>query len=366
MKVIKFIFLLSFLCCLVFISCGKGEDETGQSSDDFDRAEMLEDWSDLIIIPAMEAYVSALGELETSFENFRQVPSIQTLEDIRASYFSAYKKWQQVSMFDIGKAEEIAQRSYSNVFPCDVSLLESNITSGNANLELPSNYAAQGFPALDYLLYGLVSNDEELYQQLSSDAYDLALENLISRLSSIAIAVEQDWKSGYRETFINNDGASGTASVDKLVNDFLFYYEKFLRAGKIGIPAGVFSGNPLPTHPESVYSQKYSKELFLEAMTALSNFFVGKNYDETVDGTSLYDYLVHLGDQQLADDILAQFTLASNMAVNLNDDFQEQINTDNFALLKVYDELQKAVVLLKVDMMQALNIQVDYVDADGD
>jgi hypothetical protein len=31
-----------------------------------------------------------------------------------------------------------------------------------------------------------------------------------------------------------------------------------------------------------------------------------------------------------------------------------------------YDELQRVTVLLKVDMLQTLNISVDYVDADGD
>ena len=35
-------------------------------------------------------------------------------------------------------------------------------------------------------------------------------------------------------------------------------------------------------------------------------------------------------------------------------------------MLETYDELQKAVVLLKVDMLQVLNIKVDFVDADGD
>ena len=35
-------------------------------------------------------------------------------------------------------------------------------------------------------------------------------------------------------------------------------------------------------------------------------------------------------------------------------------------LLTTYDDIQKAVVLLKVDMLQILNINVDYVDADGD
>lgn len=35
-------------------------------------------------------------------------------------------------------------------------------------------------------------------------------------------------------------------------------------------------------------------------------------------------------------------------------------------MLQTYDELQKNVILMKVDMLQALNINVDYVDADGD
>ena len=35
-------------------------------------------------------------------------------------------------------------------------------------------------------------------------------------------------------------------------------------------------------------------------------------------------------------------------------------------MLAAYDELQANVVLLKVDMFQALNIKVDFVDADGD
>lgn len=35
-------------------------------------------------------------------------------------------------------------------------------------------------------------------------------------------------------------------------------------------------------------------------------------------------------------------------------------------MTQAYDALQMAVVYLKVDMVQAFNISVDYVDADGD
>jgi len=35
-------------------------------------------------------------------------------------------------------------------------------------------------------------------------------------------------------------------------------------------------------------------------------------------------------------------------------------------MLAAYDALQQNVVYVKLDMMQALNITIDYVDGDGD
>ena len=50
----------------------------------------------------------------------------------------------------------------------------------------------------------------------------------------------------------------------------------------------------------------------------------------------------------------------------LNNDFSEQVSQDNLTMLSAYDVIQANVVLLKVDMLQKLNISVDYADADGD
>ena len=68
----------------------------------------------------------------------------------------------------------------------------------------------------------------------------------------------------------------------------------------------------------------------------------------------------------LSDLIIAQFEEARVAIELLNTDFTEQIATDNTAMLNAYDELQRNVILLKVDMLQALSIDVDYVDTDGD
>jgi len=64
--------------------------------------------------------------------------------------------------------------------------------------------------------------------------------------------------------------------------------------------------------------------------------------------------------------INSQFELARDEAEALDPDFAEQVLSNNTLMLSTYDELQKNVVNLKVDMLQALNINVDYVDADGD
>ena len=58
--------------------------------------------------------------------------------------------------------------------------------------------------------------------------------------------------------------------------------------------------------------------------------------------------------------------VANQRISELEDNFINQINNDNTKFLQVFDAVQEVVVLLKVDMLQLLNINVDYVDADGD
>ena len=71
-------------------------------------------------------------------------------------------KWQKVEMFNIGKAEEIYFSSTMNVYPANESRIESNVLSGEYDLSNPNNNTAQGFPALDYLLYGIGETENEI------------------------------------------------------------------------------------------------------------------------------------------------------------------------------------------------------------
>ena len=370
MKSIISLSLIVSVILLTVISCGDDEQAIEIITDKFDRQEMLIDWADLIIIPAYEAYNSSLTTLVDKKNVFITASTDDNLESLRAAYIDAYKLWQRVSMFDIGKAEEIKLRNFTNIFPTDIEAINDNISSQVYNLDLPSNYDAQGFPAIDYLLYGIADKDADIKVALSKSKTLEYLNELITKLHRQSDEVLSDWKSTYRATFINNSGASATASVDKMVNDYIFYYEKFFRAGKVGIPAGVFSGSPIADAVEAPYSNIYTKELFFVAFNAVQDFYAGRSFDGNTQGESLQSYLKYMQEQNNTTDISTkisdQWTTAASAADLLSESFQDQVNTDNILMLNTYDQLQKTIILLKVDMLQALNIQVDFVDADGD
>ncbi|NNE27898.1 MAG: imelysin family protein [Saprospiraceae bacterium] len=360
--------LIGLFILTVIISCQ--DTPTEVFTDSFDRKAMLVYWADHIIIPSFEAYDKSLDDLVVAKNIFIENEDIASFENLRVAYLSAYVSWQTVSMFDIGKAEEISLRNYTNIYPADENQIQSNIQGQNYDLDLPSNFDAQGFPALDYMLYGLAEDSNAEITLLKGKDFSNYLNELVDRLKSLNAEVLNDWKTNFRDSFINNDGSSATSSTDKLVNDFLFYYEKFLRAGKIGIPAGVFSGSALSNAVEAPYSEIYSKQLFFAGFETIQAFFKGVSFEGVQNGTSLEDYLIHVAEQNntssISDEILAQWALAEQKALALGDSFRNQVEVDNIKMLQTYDELQKAVILLKVDMLQALNIQVDFVDADGD
>ena len=364
------------LCCgLAFLfACGDDNITTPQPADTFNRRELLTNWADHLIIPGYTDLATQLTLLSTAAQAFADAPAAGTLNDLRQQWETAYFSWQKVALIDIGQAEELTLRNFLNIYPTDPAGIAANAESGAYNLTLPSEFSRQGFPALDYLLFGLRETDADLlslYLDPSLGApYSAYLLAVVTRMEELVTTVRDDWSTGYRETFVSNDGSSATAAVDKVVNDYLFYYERFLRAGKVGIPAGVFSGSPLPGNVEAYYRRNLSKELLLAALTTTQDFFNGQHLGGNTRGTSLADYLnerqVQKNGLPLSTVINNQFNAASDQIITLQDDFVAQIAADNNALLVAFDLLQVNVVHLKVDMLQALNINVDFVDADGD
>ena len=348
---------------------------SGPTTETFARGPMLTNWADNIIIPAYTDFSEKLSILSTSLETFKLEGSEANLVILRAAWMEAYKAWQHVDMFEIGPAEVVGLRLSLNAYPTDTTIIESNASMTDYDLKLPSNRVAKGFPALDYLMNGLGETDADIVAKLSSGTtqanYFVYMDAVLGDMQELTDEVLLEWQQGYRDTFVNNDGASATASVDRFVNEYIFYYEKFLRAGKMGIPLGVFSGNTLPGNLEAYYDTDVSKALFLEGLNASQNFFNGKHFTSQETSESLASYLDALnavkGGVDLTQIINDQFDTAREQVTALGT-FREEIENNDppSSMLLAYDEVQRIVPLLKVDMVSAMSISIAFVDSDGD
>ena len=359
--------ILKTLILFVFISCS--DSNTVQDNvDSFDRSSLLSELTNNLIVPAHDNFALTFSVFESDFERFSSDLSIPNLQKLRSSFIDSYMAWQHIEMFNIGKAEEIYYNLKTNSYPTNILRIDANKKNNSLDLDIPNenNYPTQGFPAVDYFLFGIAETDEMILNELS-DATNLSYLNLlVQKISTNSESVINFWKNNSQD-FANSADSSQSSNLNMLANDFVYYYEKGLRANKIGIPAGRWS-NKLPNNVEAVYSKVYSKNLAIEGLKASKNFFLGLNFNTgTPSEFSFRTYVDYLDtDNSLSDLIIESFDNSMSKLQVLNDDFSYQVDNNNSQMLEAYDAIQEGVVYLKTDMLSLLSISVDYMDADGD
>ena len=338
----------------------------------FDHEQMLTNWADNIIIPSIINFENSLVKLKNSASIFVNEPSNETLSVLKEEWLNSFLKWQHLEMFDVGLAEEIYYKNRINLYPANVNRIENNISNQNYDLNASSNFSSQGFNGLDYLLFGIGQNEEEIILKytLEESKYGKYFLEIIDKMMELTTQVKDSWDDEFRDEFIKSTDNTSTSSINQVINDFIFYFEKGYRANKIGIPAGRYSDGPLPDRIEAYHGKKYSKILILEATDAIDNFYNGRfSNDINSSGLSINDYLSYMEsdqDDKLAEKINEQLKKIKTKLTELNTDFSEQIRQDNLEMLITFDIIQANVVFLKVNLLQKLNINIDYADADGD
>jgi len=375
MKEIKYTLIALFSIFLI-IACSGDTDDDPDQIPEFDRSTILNNYVSNIIIPRYGDFKVALDGLKIAVDDFTQTPNTGNLQKLHDDWLESYKKWQHIEMFNIGKAEELMYLQKMNAYPADNSRIEANVSSEKTDINSPNDFTSQGFPAIDYLIHGVATDFESVSNVYSNDSkYGNYLKVLVDVMVKNTNDIIQDWSST-KDSFIQSSGNSNTSSLNMITNDFVYYFEKGLRANKIGIPAGRYSGgDALPTKVEAYYSSKnafqdVSKILAMEAVTASENFFTGKSLTGAM-GASLKTYLdyIHASDvnkENLSPMIINNFQEAKQAVNQLDGNFITQINNDQLKMMNAFNKLQAIVVNLKTNMLSLLSIQVDYTDADGD
>ncbi|NRD20433.1 imelysin family protein [Winogradskyella eckloniae] len=371
--------IILFVIVVAAISCSSSDDNGGSNNDDgFDRTALLTNVADNIIIPAFQDLQSKLASVDVATTSFINDKSTGNLDALSDAWLEAYKVWQHVQIYNLGEADNLGggERgfvSFFNIYPVTVADIENAANTGSYDLNTANYHDAQGFPALDFLIHGIATGDSLPLDKFTTNSdfegFTTYLTDVVTQMISLNTAIVNNWVSSYRSTFIANTDSGLNGSFNKLANDIVYSYEKDFRAQKIGIPAGIFSnGGTLPETVEAFYKKDVSKELSLEALTGIENLFNGISYNSvsSVSGSSFSTYLEFLDREDLVTEINNQFAAGRNAINGLNDDYTQQLSDNSIQMTAAYDIIQAAVPKLKVDMKQALNFVIDYVDGDGD
>ena len=365
---------ITFLLLLLSLAFSCKDKNKDSPKADFDRKAMLTNLGNQIIIPAYRSFQVSVNQLDSAITAFNLNPDISKLQDLQITFKNTYRAWQLCSPFAFGPAEQEYLGINTNTFPTNIIKINTAITTGSYNLNAISNMDMKGLPGIDYLLFGIGSDNSAILEKYTVEAEAANrkkyLKDLSSDLQTKLNSVLNAWLPGggnYINTFMNAEGTDIGSSLGLLTN-MIDHDLDGLKNYKLGIPLGKQSAGVI--YPEKVegYYCGISAELLWIQMKAVENIYLGKSSNN--DGVSYDDYLTHIDAKynggSLNDAIKGQFTATINKLQAVPDPLSATIINNADPANVAYKEVQKLLVLMKTDMTSSLGILITYVDNDGD
>lgn len=349
--------IIGFACVILFSTLTLGgckKDKDAENVNDFDKAALLQNIADNIIVPALNDFSTKINALEASYSVFQTNRTALNLEDVRTKWKEAYLSWQAVKMFDFGPIRDNGFKAATGTYPTDTVKIANNITNGGYSLATAANVDAIGLPCLDYFLY----RADALSYFIGNDAYATYAHDVIQKLKSETAIIVSAWSS-YKSTFVSSTGTESTSAFSLLVNEFCRDYE-LAKNSKLGIPIGKQSlGIQLPEYIEARRSG-FSFEIQKASVTSLATVYSGAN------GVGFDDYLVSLERSSLASSISARFSNIISKINSFSGTLEEEMTNNVSELDNLYTLYFGQVVSIKTDMSSAFGVLITYQDNDGD
>lgn len=346
---------------------------TDRCATSYDQLAMLNNYGNNIILPAYATFAAEATTLQQSTTTFSTTPNLTNLQQLRDQFQTTWLQWQRVAHFEFGPAAGIGLRQQLNNYPVFVSRLEDAITKNNYDLKTGAYAYTRGFPAIDYLLYGIGTDDNAILTKYTTDSQAAArltyLQEVTDLIQQAANLVYDQWKptgANYLNTFTTTAGVANGSPVNNLINGINQSYE-FLKNDKIGTPVGAKTGYITNQNNVEAFYSRQSLALILAALESSKNLFEGGS------GQGLDDYLAATGAKRGGDDL---HTIISNQYQKTIDLFEatrpdswyNTVVNNTTASQAAYAAAQNQVVYLKTDMPSALCASIVYVDNvdDGD
>jgi len=361
----SFLFIVGVFITMLFLNaCGDRDDDvdpppTEPIKEEATIIDLLTNQVDEIIIPSMTRYSSSMSALVNAAELFNNDVNEDNYFNLIDQYLSAYRIYQIAAVHNYFATANQSLVTNANLYPVDTDLLLQFIANESYNFNTTAQQRANGFPAIDFLLYG---NNDPVQFFADDPKVGRFLVELVNSLKSTSDNLVTEWTGSLRDDFINNGGTALGSSVSVQLNEAMNYYEEHVRENKVGIPIGRLGPNDTPIAPDGTKIEAYYQSLvegndnaalnlLRESIQEVEDLYTGTN-DNGIEGPGYDDLLIACEMESLDQDIKAQFEIIFDSI-----DSRNSITGDD----ELYNAIQEIVTLFKSDLFPVLNIQ----DADG-
>ena len=346
--------IIPFIIGLIIFSCSSSDE-----SPSYDVKQLQSDLINTLEKNYTTNLTEAITLLDEKVSLFVIDTNLENLNQVKTAWKAASNAYSKAEIFNIG---EISQ---SNIYTAFYSwnanetaindyINSSSEISTNTINNLPTNN--RGLAAIEYLIF---EEDENTTLTSFTNARRLAyLQTLTKNLLEKNEFLENRWNN-YRNSFITNDATGINGSINLIINQMNALLEDVKRF-KIGEPGG-FEGTNTSNHIK-LQAEKSSTSLTLitNNIEGIKEVYFGK--DNGID-----DYVSSItNNNTLNTKVTNKFTEIENSINAINSPLHTAINTQTNEVKALYDKVNELIILLKVEVANALNVTITFTDNDGD
>lgn len=336
----------------------------GCSEKNFDRAPILENITNNLIIPTYKEFNRSTIDLHEASEIFTERPSVENLDRLKSAWKESIKVWKRAEIYNFGPVESLVLVTAIDRWPTSERGIEQTIENYDQSqdylIRIGSN--RKGLPAIEYLLFH--EDGSVIIDEFSDENRKAFLNLLTEALTQHSAAIIDQWNQGYKQEFIRNTGNKADSGITLLANEMGYLLQK-IRMEKLEIPFGSQTeGTPRTQMLESVHAN-ISRELILENLMAAQETFNG------ADSTGFDDYIEALGIEDengelLSETINSEYENAFRILDSIDGSLQDAILNQRERVQELIDSIQRLYAYTNIDMISQLGILTVFSDNDGD
>lgn len=361
------------LVVVSFISCKKDGDNKTTAT--FDRKDFQEKVTQQLILPAHENFTNKAATFSKVVSDFITNPD-------QANLIKAQEEWKELSlayrkceMFDMGEAKKTYLHSSFNFWPINQNQIENYIVD-NTTMDkkffefLGSN--TKGLFAFEYLLYNRDKGNSEVVKAFTGNTKAIQrrkdyLKGVADILVNESKRINDFWTPsgqnyGSRFSSDTENGINGSFNI--LVNALSNLTER-IAVKKLGKPLGKGAGDKISPDQFHQYISKTSKENLLANIEVIQLLLEGN--DKIVGLNENLDVVgIQKSGQPLSKLISTRIKEAKEALQKAKPPLSDTIASDKTDIENTYSAIRELLLLIKVDMANALAITITISDSDGD